>query len=261
VKSELPVISKVIHRVVASLRNGGRLIYIGAGTSGRLAVLDASECPPTFGTDPSVVQGIIAGGTAALTGSVEGVEDDRDEGAREIAQRDVNEKDTVIGVSASGRTPYVIGALAAAATHGAFTVALVNNRPTPLEKVAQITIAPIVGPEIIAGSTRLKAGSSHKMVLNMISTVSMIELGKTYGNRMVDVQATNSKLTARAVRIIQQITGCNSSVAVQALIEASGSAKTAIVMVIHPDITVDQARAMLERSGGYLRKALSAEKK
>ncbi len=206
VEREIPAIARAVHRAAASFRAGGRLIYVGAGTSGRLGVLDASECPPTFGVAPSLVQGLIAGGRGAMFQAVEGAEDDPDLGAAAIIEADVNEHDTVVGISASGQAPFVLGALRQAAKRGAATVALTNNRPSEMEAIASITIAPVVGPEILAGSTRLKSGTAQKMVLNMISTGAMIEIGKTYGNLMVDVQATNRKLQARAVRIIRQVT-------------------------------------------------------
>jgi len=254
---EIPNISRAVRRIAASFRCGGRLIYVGAGTSGRLGVLDASECPPTFGTDTSMVQAIIAGGDAALTTSVEGAEDDVDAGALAIAQRDVNDKDTVVGISASGRTPFVCSALRRAGQRGAATVALVNNRDTEMERIALITIAPIVGPEVLAGSTRLKAGSAQKMVLNMLSTCSMIEVGKTYGNLMVDVQATNVKLVARAHRIVREVTGVMPEVVDRALSDADGNAKVAIVMIAR-SVDVKTAKELLSASGGMLRKALGA---
>ena len=197
---------------------GGRLIYVGAGTSGRLGVLDAAECPPTFGVPPGMVQGMIAGGPGAMFQAVEGAEDDPDLGAAAMIDADVNERDTVVGISASGQAPFVLGALRQAVKRGASTVALTNNRPSEMESVAAVTIAPVVGPEILAGSTRLKSGTAQKMVLNMISTGAMIEIGKTYGNLMVDVQATNRKLKARAVRIVRQVTGATRERAEDALV-------------------------------------------
>jgi len=257
VAREIPNIARAVHRIVASFRAGGRLVYVGAGTSGRLGVLDASECPPTFGTHPDMVVGIIAGGDGALRHPVEGAEDNVELGAASVAEIDVNEHDTVVGISASGRAPFVQGAMVRARQRGASTVALVNNRNTDLERIASITIAPIVGPEVLAGSTRLKSATAQKLVLNMLTTCSMIEIGKTYGNLMVDVQATNVKLVARAIRIVRQVTGATEETAHRALCEAGGNAKTAIVMVSR-HVDADGARKLLAASGGFLRKALGA---
>jgi len=247
-----------VQRAAASLRAGGRLFYVGAGTSGRLGVLDAAECPPTFGVPPHLVQGLIAGGSGAMFQAVEGAEDDPDLGASAIIEADVSERDTVVGISASGQAPFVLGALRQAVKRGAATVALTNNRPSEVEAIAAVTIAPVVGPEILAGSTRLKSGTAQKMVLNMISTGAMIEIGKTYGNLMVDVQATNRKLTARAVRIIRQVTGASAERAEAALAQAGGSAKVAIV-TLQTGVTPDEARQRLAHAGGFLRRALAEE--
>lgn len=254
---EIPQIARAAHLAARSLRAGGRLIYIGAGTSGRLGVLDASECPPTFGVPPGRVVGIIAGGPGAMFQAVEGAEDDPALGASAVIDADISENDTVVGVSASGRAPFVLGALRQAKKRGAATVALTNNRPSEIEAVAQVTIAPLVGPEVLAGSTRLKAGTAQKMVMNMLSTEAMIEVGKTYGNLMVDVQATNAKLRARAARIIAQITGLSLERAQTALREADGSAKLAILMV-QTGQTLEEARLALAQAGGFLRRALSS---
>ena len=204
VATQLPHIAEAIDRIAARMREGGRLIYVGAGTSGRLGVLDASECPPTFNTAPKQVVGLIAGGNIALTTAVEGAEDDREAGARAIAALNVAAKDNVVGIASSGSTPYVLGALAEARRRGALTISLACNSPAPVEALADVIIAPIVGPEVLTGSTRLKAGTAQKMVLNMLSTGVMIRLGKTYGNLMVDVRATNAKLRQRARRIVMQ---------------------------------------------------------
>ena len=254
---EIPQIVRAALLAARSLRAGGRLVYIGAGTSGRLGVLDASECPPTFGVPPGLVVGIIAGGDGAMFQAVEGAEDDPDLGAAAVIDADISERDTVVGVTASGRTPFVLGALRQAKKRGASTVALTNNRPSEVEAVAQVTIAPLVGPEVLAGSTRLKAGTAQKMVMNMISTEAMVETGKTYGNLMVDVQATNAKLRARAARIIAQITGLDLDRAQTALYDADGSAKLAILMV-QTGQTLEEARLTLAQAGGFLRRALSA---
>ncbi len=254
---EIPQIARAAHLAARSLRAGGRLVYIGAGTSGRLGVLDASECPPTFGVPPGRVLGIIAGGPGAMFQAVEGAEDDPALGASAVIDADISENDTVVGVSASGRAPFVLGALRQAKKRGASVVALTNNRPSEIEAVAQVTIAPLVGPEVLAGSTRLKAGTAQKMVMNMLSTEAMIEVGKTYGNLMVDVQATNAKLRARAARIIAQITGLSLERAQAALQEANGSAKLAILMV-QTGQTLEEARLALAQAGGFLRRALSS---
>ncbi len=259
VAPEIPHIARAVQRAAASFRLGGRLLYVGAGTSGRLGVLDASECPPTFGVPPGLVQGIIAGGPGAMFQAVEGAEDDPDLGAEAMIAADVTERDTVVGISASGQAPFVLGALRQAVKRGASTVALTNNRPSEMESVAAITIAPIVGPEILAGSTRLKSGTAQKMVLNMISTGAMMEIGKTYGNLMVDVQATNRKLKARAVRIVCQVTGATRDRAEDALSQAGGSAKLAIIL-LQTGATPDDARLRLARAGGFLRRALSEDK-
>lgn len=258
VEREIPQIARAVQRAAASFRAGGRLLYVGAGTSGRLGVLDAAECPPTFGVSPQMVQGLIAGGSGAMFRAVEGAEDDPDLGAAAIIEADVSERDTVVGISASGQAPFVLGALRQAVKRGAATVALTNNRPSEVEAIAAVTIAVVVGPEILAGSTRLKSGTAQKMVLNMISTGAMIEIGKTYGNLMVDVQATNRKLQARAVRIVRQVTGATPERAEAALSAAGGSAKIAIV-TLQTGVTPDEARQRLAHAGGFLRRALAEE--
>ncbi len=253
---EIPQIARAVRLAASSLRAGGRLIYIGAGTSGRLGVLDASECPSTFGVPATMVQGLIAGGPGAMFQAVEGTEDDPDLGASAVVGAEIGAQDTVVGISASGSAPFVLGALRQAVKRGASVVALTNNRPSALEAVAAVTIAPIVGPEILAGSTRLKSGTAQKMVLNMLSTGAMMEIGKTYGNLMVDVQATNVKLRARAVRIVRQVTGVTMDRAEAALLQAGGSAKVAIVL-LQTGATPDEARLRLARAGGFLRRALA----
>ncbi len=255
VRDELPKIAAAVDAIATRMQRGGRLIYIGAGTSGRLGVLDASECPPTFGTLPELVVGLIAGGTAALTEAIEGAEDDREGGAREIAELDVNENDSVIGVAASGRTPYAIGGLQEAKTRGALTVSIACNSSSPLGELAEISIAPVVGSEVLSGSTRLKAGTAQKMVLNMISTAVMIRLGKTYSNLMVDVQATNAKLRQRARQIVAEATGLDLQRATEILSACNGEIKTAIVAVM-AGISPELARMRLKETGGYVRKAI-----
>ncbi len=252
---EVPSIVRAVEMIAQSLRSGGRLIYVGAGTSGRLGVLDATEMPPTFGADPSLVQGIIAGGIPAMTASVEGVEDDRMAGAGAIEEHSVSERDTVVGIAASGLTPYVLGALDAARTAGASTVAVTNNRPSEIERHAEVTIAVVVGPEFVAGSTRLKSGTAQKLVLNMLTTQAMIELGKTFGNAMVDVMATNEKLKARAHRLVQEITGASHSEVTEALSQSGGSAKLAILMLLRGVSSADGIR-LIDAAQGKLRVAL-----
>jgi N-acetylmuramic acid 6-phosphate etherase len=252
VRRVLPAIAQAVDTITEHLRQGGRLLYVGAGTSGRLGVLDAAECVPTFSTAPEMVQGILAGGEAALTGSVEGAEDDRDAGYRKMTDLEVNARDVVVGIAASGRTPFVIGALTAAAERGAATVAIACNEPAPILDLARIPIAAVVGPEIIAGSTRLKAGTAQKLILNMLSTASMIRSGKVYGNLMVDVKVTNQKLAQRARRIVSQVTGVNDEDAARLLEQTHNEVKPAIVMALL-GVTPDEARARLEAVGGMLR--------
>ena len=213
--------------------------------------------PPTFGVSPSLVQGLIAGGPDAMFHAVEGAEDDPNLGAAAIIDADVGERDTVVGISASGRAPFVLGALRQAKKRGAATVGLTNNRPSELEEIAAITIAAVVGPEILAGSTRLKSGTAQKMALNMISTGAMMEVGKTYGNLMVDVQATNAKLKARALRMVTSVTGATRAQAEDALVHAGGSSKLAILM-LQTRLPAGEAQGLLERSGGFLRRALAS---
>ena len=255
VRYELPSIAAAVDAIRVRMQRGGRLIYMGAGTSGRLGVLDASECPPTFGTPPELVVGFVAGGLAALTEAVEGAEDDRAGGAEKIAELAVSERDSVIGIAASGRTPYVIGSLQEAIKRNALTVSITCNRSSPLGELAEISIAPIVGPEVISGSTRLKAGTAQKMVLNMISTAVMIHLGKTYSNLMVDVQPTNVKLRQRAWRIVAEAAGLDLQEAARILSVCNDEVKTAIVAVL-AGISPDMARIRLQETGGYVRKAI-----
>lgn len=256
VEAESEAIADAIELCVAAFRTGGRLFYAGAGTSGRLGVLDASECPPTFSTSPEMVQGIIAGGDIALRRSVEGEEDKPDSGMRAVRERHLTSQDVLVGIASSGQTPYVIGALKEAHTIGATTIFLCCV-PPPEELKNWVThfITPIVGPEIIAGSTRLKAGTATKLVLNMLTTVSMIKLGKVYNNLMVDVHASNTKLVARSVRIVQAITGVNAAVAEATLARADGRAKLAIVMLAK-GLNPTDANTLLEKHGGFLRQIL-----
>ena len=255
VARELPAIEAVVDRVVDAFRAGGRLIYVGAGTSGRLGVLDAAECPPTYSTDPRQVQALLAGAPAALTRSVEGAEDDEAQGAREVDALAVDGRDVVLGIAASGRTPYVVGALRRARERGATAAALVANPAGPVAATAELVIAPQTGPEVVAGSTRMKAGTAQKMVLNMISTAAMIRLGHTYGNLMVNVQATNSKLRERARRIVASVTGVDADTAARALADADGQVKTAIVLLL-AGVPAAEARERLTRADGVVRRAL-----
>lgn len=227
----LPEIARAVDTAVSGLRRGGRLIYVGAGTSGRLGVLDASECPPTFGTDPGMVVGVIAGGDKALRRAVEGAEDSYGTGAAAMDELDVNEADTVVGITASGSAPYVLGAMERARALGAATVALCNTRPGSVIDTADIAIVPVVGPEVIMGSTRMKAGTADKMVLNMLSTAAMIKLGKVYQNLMVDLAATNQKLRDRTVRILMAAAGVCREEAEEALRQTDGKLKPALILL------------------------------
>ncbi|MEV7014009.1 N-acetylmuramic acid 6-phosphate etherase [Streptosporangium sp. NPDC051022] len=256
VAAVIPAISAAVDAAVTRMRAGGRLFYVGAGTSGRLAVLDASECPPTFGTDPEMVQGIIAGGEPALTHSVEGAEDDDAAGAAAIAGREVGALDSVVGVSASGRAPFVLGALTEAGRRGALTVALSCNTATPLSGTALHPIEVVVGPEVVAGSTRLKAGTAQKLVLNMISTIAMVRLGRTYGNSMIEMAAMNSKLAGRAVRMVGDITGASPQ-AVRPALEAAGWRVKVAVLMIERGLGPDDAAALLRCHGDDLDAARS----
>ncbi|HHW10253.1 MAG TPA: N-acetylmuramic acid 6-phosphate etherase [Firmicutes bacterium] len=256
VAREIPQIARAVEMIVPRLRRGGRLFYVGAGTSGRLGVLDASECPPTFGVDWQLVQGLIAGGEEALRYSIEGAEDDEAAGASDLEERQCGAEDVVMAISASGRTPYCLGALRYAATVGAGRIALVCNQSTPMHQLAEVTIAPLVGPEVLSGSTRMKAGTAQKLVLNMISTTTMIKLGKVYSNLMVDMVPSNSKLTDRAARIVMAATGCDRKAVEAALAGAGGETKTAIVMLL-AGCTPEEARRRLAASGGFVRAAVA----
>ena len=255
VRLELPQIARAVDIIVERLRAGGHLFYVGAGTSGRLGVLDASEMPPTYSVPPDLVRGIICGGPTALTTPVERMEDDADLGASDLLAAGAAASDIVVGIAASGRTPYVIGALTKARELGAATVAIACNRPSEIGVLADIEIAPLVGPEVIAGSTRMKAGTAQKMTLNMLSTAAMVRLGKTYGNLMVDVRGTSSKLRDRSRRIVERVTGASTDEALVALETCNYEVKVALVMIM-ADATVDEARARLARSGGFVRGAI-----
>ncbi len=257
VERELPNIARAVDAAVAGLRAGGRLLYFGAGTSGRLGVLDASEIPPTYGAAPELVQGFIAGGDVSLRKSTEGAEDDRAAGRALIEELNVDEHDVVVGIAASGTTPWVLGVIDAAQTRDAATVGISCNPESPLARQADIAITPVVGPEVIAGSSRMKAGTAQKLVLNMLSTATMVRLGKVYGNLMVDVQPGNAKLRGRATRILQQAAGVDEARAVAAL-EASGyEVKPALVMLL-AGVDADEARARLAAADGFVRDAIAS---
>lgn len=257
VRAALPAIVAAIDAVVERLAAGGRLLYVGAGTSGRLGVLDASEIPPTYGTGPELVQGVIAGGPDAVTQAREGAEDDEEAGAAVIEELRVGPADAVVGIATSGRTPYVIAALRAARAAGALTVGLSCNRDTAVSATAELAIEVPVGPEIVAGSTRLKAGTATKLVLNMISTIAMVRLGKTYGNYMVDMRATNDKLRRRAEVMVRAIAGVDGAAAAAALDQTGRHVKPA-VLVARFGISAHEARARLTAAGDRLRPALDA---
>lgn len=254
---EAEAIAAAIDVITDRLSTGGRLIYIGAGTSGRLGVLDASECPPTFRTPPEMVVGLIAGGDAALRKAAEGVEDHPEIGEADLERIGLTSSDVVVGIASSGRTPYVIGGLNYARSIGAAAIGLVCNANAELAMVANLIIAPVVGPEIIAGSTRMKAGTATKMVLNMLSTGVMIRLGKTYGNLMVDLRASNTKLVARAQRLVSRIAHVSEAVAAEQLQHCDGEVKTAIV-ALRRAVDPVTARQLLAASNGHLRPALES---
>jgi len=248
-------IARAIDIVAERFLRGGRLIYIGAGTSGRLGVLDASECPPTFSTPPEMVVGLIAGGRDALTRAIEGAEDDSQAAVAELQQLRLSDRDVVMGIATSGRTPYAIGALKYAKTVGAFTIGFACNHNSAIARIAELMIAPIVGPEVITGSTRLKAGTATKLVLNMLTTGAMVRIGKTYGNLMVDLRPTNEKLIDRSIRIVAEISGLQQPQAAELLNQCHGEVKTAIVAAL-ASVTPDDARRMLSQHDGHLRATL-----
>jgi N-acetylmuramic acid 6-phosphate etherase len=255
VRTQAATIAAAVDVIVERIRGGGRLVYLGAGTSGRLGVLDAAECPPTFSVPAGLVLGIIAGGTTALTSAVEGAEDHPEHAVRDLQSENLNARDVLVGIATSGRTPYVIGGLAYARQVGAFTIGLSCNRDSQLEQVSQLMISPVVGPEVLSGSTRLKAGTATKLVLNMLTTASMVRLGKTYGNLLVDMRATNTKLLARARRIVATIAEVSEADAESLLQRCDGEVKTAIV-VKRRQVSPQQARQWLEQTHGHLRQAL-----
>ena len=257
VEQVLPAVAAAVNRIVTAFTTGGRLIYFGAGTSGRLGVLDASECPPTFGVPDTMVVGIIAGGDHALRHPVEGAEDDPQQGRDDLAARALSAGDVVVGIAVSGRTPYVIGGLDYAREVGATTIALSCNPQSAIARMADIAISPVVGPEVLTGSTRLKSGTAQKLVLNMLSTASMIRIGKSYQNLMVDVSVSNEKLAARATRIIAEAVGCPNAEAATLLAQSGNDVKAAILMGL-TDMSHADAAAALDRQHGFLRRALDA---
>ena len=251
----LPQIAQAVECIVAAFQQGGRLVYIGAGTSGRLGVLDASECPPTFGVSPEMVKGIIAGGERALRHPIEGAEDSKEQAVVDLQTIHFSSKDVLVGIAASGRTPYVIGALEYAKSLGSVTVSIASNPNSAMANIVDIAIDTVVGPEVLTGSSRLKSGTAQKLVLNMLTTTSMILMGKCYQNLMVDVQASNEKLKARAIRIVMQATDCDKALAEETLKQADQNAKLAIMMILS-GLDRAQAEALLEKHQGKLQFAL-----
>ena len=251
----LPQIAQAVERIVAAFQQGGRLVYIGAGTSGRLGVLDASECPPTFGVSPEMVKGIIAGGERALRHPIEGAEDSKSQAVVDLQTIQFSSKDVLVGIAASGRTPYVIGALEYAKSLGSVTASIASNPNSAMANIVDIAIDTVVGPEVLTGSSRLKSGTAQKLVLNMLTTASMILMGKCYQNLMVDVQASNEKLKARAIRIVMQATDCDKALAEETLKQADQNAKLAIMMILS-GLDRAQAETLLEKHQGKLQLAL-----
>ncbi len=255
VRKEIPYIEQAVELLVERFKAGGRLFYIGAGTSGRLGVLDASECPPTYGTDPDMVQGIIAGGYKALVRSQEGAEDIYENGARDLKERGFTQNDVACGIAASRRTPYVVGAIDYARSIGAKTIYVTCNPRSEMNIPVDVAICPVVGPEVVMGSTRMKAGTATKLVLNMLTTASMIRLGKVYGNMMVDLQMTSKKLEERSKRTVMMVTGVSYEEAERVLEQAGGHVKTALVMIL-AGVSAEEARDRLEKADGFVRKAI-----
>jgi len=260
VRHEIPAIARAVEAIVARIRKGGRLIYVGAGSSGRMAVLDAAECQPTFGTPRELVQALIAGGGRAITKAVEGAEDDVRHAERELRVRKLTRNDAVVGVTASGTTPFVLAALRFARRRGATTVAIISNRKTLVARPAKIVIAAEVGPEVLTGSTRMKAGTAQKMVLNMLSTAVMARLGHVYENLMIDVVLTNEKVAKRALRILAEASGKSVSAAEHALRAAGHNMRAALVM-LKMGVDVAEAKKRLVKAGGHLRSALNEQQK
>lgn len=257
VEKEIPFIKQAVDIIVHAFKNGGRLIYIGAGTSGRLGVLDASECPPTFGTDPEMIQGIIAGGPIALIRAQEGAEDNKEQGAIDLMKLNFSKNDVACGIAASRRTPYVIGAIEQASKIGAKTIYVTCTPRSEMNFNVDVAICPVVGPEVIMGSTRMKSGTAQKLVLNMLTTTAMIRLGKVYGNMMVDLQMNSKKLEERSKRTVIMVTGVDYKKAEEVLQQANGHVKTAIVMILK-NVGRDEAQRRLEMSDGFVRGAIES---
>ncbi|MDO9955654.1 N-acetylmuramic acid 6-phosphate etherase [Glaesserella parasuis] len=251
IEKVLPQIAQAVEKIVEAFQQGGRLVYIGAGTSGRLGVLDASECPPTFGVSPEMVKGIIAGGERALRHPIEGAEDNKEAGKQDLQAVEFSQKDVLVGIAASGRTPYVLGALAYAKQLGATTVSIASNPNSAMSQIADIVIDTVVGAEVLTGSSRMKSGTAQKLVLNMLTTASMILIGKCYQNLMVDMQASNQKLVARAIRIVMQATECSREIAETTLVLAENNAKLAIMMIL-ADLDKDGAEQLLSQQQGKI---------
>ena len=251
----LPQIALAVEKIVTAFERGGRLVYVGAGTSGRLGVLDASECPPTYGVKPEMVVGLIAGGDHALRHPIEGAEDNVQQGQADLEEIDFSARDVLVGVAASGRTPYVLGALNYAKQLGATTVSIASNPNSKMAEVADIAIETVVGPEVLTGSSRMKSGTAQKLVLNMLTTASMVLIGKCYQNLMVDVQASNEKLKARALKIVMEATECDNETAANVLAKANGQVKLAILMQLS-GLDALEAQSLLDKSNGKLRQAL-----
>ena len=251
----LPQIASAVEKIVTAFERGGRLVYVGAGTSGRLGVLDASECPPTYGVQPEMVVGLIAGGDHALRHPIEGAEDNVQQGQADLEEIDFSARDVLVGIAASGRTPYVLGALNYAKQLGATTVSIASNPKSKRAEVADIAIETVVGPEVLTGSSRMKSGTAQKLVLNMLTTASMVLIGKCYQNLMVDVQASNEKLKARALKIVMEATECDNETAANVLAKANGQVKLAILMQLS-GLDALEAQSLLDKSNGKLRQAL-----
>jgi N-acetylmuramic acid 6-phosphate etherase len=255
VEREIPYIEQAVELIVHSLKQGGRLLYFGAGTSGRLGVVDASECPPTFGTDPGMVVGVMAGGHAAMFRSQEGAEDSEEQAGRDVEAHHVGPLDTVCGIAASRRTPYVVAAVRKAKELGAKTIYVTTNPRSEFDLEVDVAICPEVGPEVLMGSTRMKSGTAQKLVLNLLTTTAMVKLGKVYENMMIDLQLTNRKLVERSKRILMTITGVDYPTAAAFLERSGGHVKTAIVM-IKTGVSAEEARARIIRAGGFVRRAI-----
>ncbi|MGR2770359.1 N-acetylmuramic acid 6-phosphate etherase [Photobacterium ganghwense] len=255
VEAVLPAIALAVDKIAEAFLQGGRLIYTGAGTSGRLGILDASECPPTFGTPAAQVVGLIAGGHPAILKAVENAEDNREQGAQDLKDLNLTAKDVVVGIAASGRTPYVLGAMDYAASLGATVVSISCNPDSPMSEASEIAITPVVGPEVVTGSSRMKAGTAQKLILNMLTTGAMIRTGKVYGNLMVDVEATNAKLVERQKNIVMAATECSREEAIAALQASGGHCKTAIVMILAA-VSAEEAGLLLSQNQGFTRKAI-----